>query len=86
MRNNSLALTKEVPMAALIAFQQLVEVSTIRRPRQSSTTLQATSASTFGLGVSKVIDQIEVLWPSGMRQVLIEVNADQILTIKEARQ
>ena len=27
MRNNSLALTKEVPMAALIVFQQLVEVS-----------------------------------------------------------
>jgi hypothetical protein len=35
--------------------------------------------------VSKVIDQIEVLWPSGIRQVLIEVNADQILTSKEAR-
>jgi hypothetical protein len=40
----------------------------------------------FGLGESKVIDQIEVRWPSGIRQVLTEVKADQIFTVKEAPQ
>jgi hypothetical protein len=38
----------------------------------------------FGLGESKIIDEIEVLWPSGIRQVLTDVKADRILTIKEA--
>ena len=40
----------------------------------------------FGLGESKIIDRIEVLWPSGKRQVLTGVKVDQILTIKEASQ
>ncbi len=37
----------------------------------------------FGLGESSVIDVIELLWPSGIRQVLTKVNADQVLTIRE---
>ena len=36
-----------------------------------------------GLGAAKVIRQIEVLWPSGARQVLKDVAVNQILTIEE---
>ncbi len=37
----------------------------------------------FGLGNSKVIREIEVRWPSRIRQVLNNVQADRILTIEE---
>jgi hypothetical protein len=37
-----------------------------------------------GLGAAKVIPQIEILWPSGIRQILKDVAANQILTVKEA--
>ncbi len=37
----------------------------------------------FGLGESKVIDKIELWWPSGVRQVLTSIKVDQILQVKE---
>jgi hypothetical protein len=37
----------------------------------------------FGLGPDAVIDRIELSWPTGVKQVLTNVKADQILTIKE---
>ncbi len=37
----------------------------------------------FGLGDNRVVDQIEVWWPSGTRQKLADVPADQILAISE---
>ncbi len=37
----------------------------------------------FGLGSADMIDSIELNWPSGMKQVLTHVKADQILTIVE---
>ena len=37
----------------------------------------------FGLGTSKLIREIEIRWPSRIRQVLKNVPADQILTIEE---
>jgi enediyne biosynthesis protein E4 len=36
-----------------------------------------------GLGAAKMIPQIEILWPSGIRQVLKDVAVNQILRIKE---
>jgi hypothetical protein len=36
-----------------------------------------------GLGQAKTIPQIEVLWPSGAKQVLTDVAVNQILTIEE---
>jgi enediyne biosynthesis protein E4 len=36
-----------------------------------------------GLGTAKTIPQIEILWPSGTRQVLKDVAVNQILTVKE---
>jgi enediyne biosynthesis protein E4 len=37
----------------------------------------------FGLGSSKTVREIEIQWPSQIRQVLRNVPADQILTIEE---
>jgi len=37
----------------------------------------------FGLGPAKTIDAIEIRWPSGSLQTLNNVNADQILKVKE---
>jgi enediyne biosynthesis protein E4 len=37
----------------------------------------------FGLGESSVIDKIELWWPSGIRQVLTNVRADQVLSVRE---
>jgi hypothetical protein len=37
----------------------------------------------FGLGDDAVIDRIELSWPTGVKQVLTNVKADQVLTIRE---
>jgi hypothetical protein len=37
----------------------------------------------FGLGAAKAADEIEIRWPSGARQVLTQVAADQVLRINE---
>ena len=38
----------------------------------------------FGLGSASVVDTIELMWPSGVKQVLKNVKADQILTVTES--
>jgi hypothetical protein len=38
----------------------------------------------FGIGPDAVIKRIELRWPSGIKQVLTNVKADQILTVKES--
>jgi hypothetical protein len=40
----------------------------------------------FGLGASHRIRQIEILWPSGTRQLLRDVEADRVLTVEEPRE
>jgi len=37
----------------------------------------------FGLGSSKVAKEIQVLWPSGIKQVLRDVAGDRIIEITE---
>jgi enediyne biosynthesis protein E4 len=37
----------------------------------------------FGLSKNAMIDQIEIKWPSGKVQVLNNIKANQILTVKE---
>jgi len=37
----------------------------------------------FGLGPAKVVDEIEIKWPSGIRQVLKKVAADQVVKVTE---
>src|SRR5581483_931176 len=39
----------------------------------------------FGLGSARTIKSIEIAWPSGIRQTLRDVKADQILTVTEAK-
>jgi enediyne biosynthesis protein E4 len=39
----------------------------------------------FGLGVNARVREIEIRWPSGIRQTLHDVAGDQILTIEEPR-
>ncbi len=37
----------------------------------------------FGLGDAKVIDRIELRWPTGIKQILTNIKVDQVLTIVE---
>ncbi len=37
----------------------------------------------FGLGPNRVVEQIEIQWPSGKSQVLEEIAADRVLKVKE---
>lgn len=37
----------------------------------------------FGLGDTEVVDKIEIVWPSGINQVIQNVQSGQILTVKE---
>ena len=37
----------------------------------------------FGLGKNRLIKDVEIRWPSGIKQVLHQVAADQILTVEE---
>lgn len=37
----------------------------------------------FGLGTNRTAPQIEILWPSGTRQTLVDVKADQFLVVHE---
>jgi hypothetical protein len=37
----------------------------------------------FGLGDARTVDSIEILWPSGKKQILKEQPADRVLVIKE---
>jgi hypothetical protein len=39
----------------------------------------------FGLGKASIVDKIELSWPTGVKQVLTQVKADQVLTIVEAQ-
>lgn len=38
----------------------------------------------FGLGSATVVDSIELIWPSGIKQVLKDIKADQVLTVTES--
>jgi enediyne biosynthesis protein E4 len=40
----------------------------------------------FGLGKNEKIKEIEIHWPSGIKQILKDVAADQILSVEEAAQ
>jgi hypothetical protein len=41
----------------------------------------------FGLGANAVVGEIQITWPSGIRQVLRDVAADRVVTVTEpARQ
>jgi len=70
---------------------QIHIVTPDRRPQwnEASTAVGYASASDsrvhFGLGVNRRIREIEIRWPSGTKQVLRDIAADQILTLEEPR-
>jgi hypothetical protein len=37
----------------------------------------------FGLGASRHIKEIEIRWPSGIKQVLHDTDVDRVMTIQE---
>ncbi len=39
----------------------------------------------FGLAGSRVVREIEIRWPSGVRQVLRDVQADRVVAVEEPR-
>jgi len=39
----------------------------------------------FGLGAARVVDEVEIRWPSGTIQILKNVAADQVVHVKEPR-
>jgi hypothetical protein len=39
----------------------------------------------FGLGNAETVSQIELAWPSGVKQTLTGIKADQILTVTESQ-
>ena len=64
-----------------------VETSAGRQVREINNAASYLSSNDMrlhvGLGAAKVVRQIEVLWPSGTRQVLKDVAVNQILVIEE---
>jgi enediyne biosynthesis protein E4 len=51
----------------------------------SSYCSQSELAPTFGLGADKVVQTLEVEWPSGVKQRFTNVPANQIVTVDEAK-
>ena len=39
----------------------------------------------FGLGSSEKVDSLEILWPSGQRQVLTDIPIDRYVTVEEGK-
>ena len=64
-----------------------IETTEGRQVREINNTASYVSSNDIrlhvGLGAAKVIRQIEVVWPSGTRQILKEIAVNQILVIEE---
>ncbi len=74
-----------------------VYVKTVRPSGEPITQVQELTASgtflsmnclelSFGIGQANRVDEIVIMWPSGLEQVIENVEADQILTVEEPRQ
>jgi tetratricopeptide (TPR) repeat protein len=50
---------------------------------QASYLSQNSLTEHFGLGSTQRVDTLEIVWPSGSRQVLVDVAADQVLNVVE---
>lgn len=79
-KSNKMGIGAQVHITAEDGRSQWNEVTTAVGYASSSD-----SRVHFGLGASRQIKEIEVRWPSGMKQVLRDVEADRIMTIDEPR-
>ena len=58
--------------------------ATSSRVRAGSSYLSMDSIDVeFGVGTATVVDEIRISWPSGRRQVLRDVEVDQVLVVEE---
>ncbi|NIM50575.1 MAG: hypothetical protein GTN62_09640 [Gemmatimonadales bacterium] len=72
--------------SAIGAKLRLVVGNTVQRRQvgaQSSYLSQNSLVQHFGLGAATVADTLEIVWPSGVRQVLVEVSGNQTLHVVE---
>jgi hypothetical protein len=51
----------------------------------SSYCSQSETAPTFGLGQDKVVQSLEIEWPSGTKQKLSNVPTNQVVTVEEGK-
>jgi enediyne biosynthesis protein E4 len=77
-KSNHMGLGAQIRITAEDGTKQYNEVTTATGYACSSD-----SRVHFGLGASKTIREIEIQWPSRIRQTLRNIPADQILTIEE---
>ena len=47
--------------------------------------IKRANATTFGLGQDKVVQALEIEWPSGTKQRFTNVPTNQIVTVDEAK-
>jgi enediyne biosynthesis protein E4 len=79
-RSNRMAIGAQIHLIAEDGTSQWNQVTTAVGYASSSD-----SRVHFGLGANRRIKQIEIRWPSGIKQTLSDVAADQILIVKEPR-
>ncbi|HUM05495.1 MAG TPA: CRTAC1 family protein [Terriglobales bacterium] len=78
-KSNRMAIGARIRLTAEDGSKQYSEVTTSVGYAGSSD-----SRVHFGLGASKSAKEIEILWPSGIRQVLQNVQGDRIVPIEES--
>jgi len=77
-KSNSMGIGAQLRLTAEDGSMQWNEVTTAVGYASSSD-----SRVHFGLGSNKRIKELEIRWPSGIKQVLHDVAVDQILTVEE---
>ena len=77
-KSNRMGIGAQIHLTAEDGLSQWNEVTTAVGYAASSD-----SRVHFGLGKNRLIKDVEIRWPSGIKQVLHEVAADQILTVEE---
>jgi len=78
-RSNRMGIGAQIKLTTEDGSKQYGEVTTSVGYASSSD-----SRVHFGLGSSKTAKEIEIRWPSGIRQVLKDVQADKVVSIDEA--
>ena len=78
-KSNRMAIGAQIRLTAEDGSKQYSEVTTSVGYASSSD-----ERVHFGLGASKTAKEIEIRWPSGIRQVLENVEADRVVSIEES--
>src|SRR5208283_3517410 len=78
VRSNRMAIGAKIRVTTADGLEQYNHVTTSVGYASSSD-----SRVHFGLGANAAVKEIEITWPSGVRQVLHDVAADRVVTITE---